>query len=99
MSVTAPQATSCNVSHLSLLLMAGGVEKRKWVLEKTPSENLIFGLRAGEEVRATRALMVGDFRRELSGEDAGDGVVVVLEARVDSATNQVEFDGFVGREI
>lgn len=80
--------------------MAGGGAKRKRVFKKiSSSANLIFGLRAGEEVSASRALMVGDFWRELSGEDARDSVIVVLEASVDSATTQVEFDGFVGREI
>jgi hypothetical protein len=60
------------------------------------SENLFFGFRAGEEVRASRALMVGDLGRKLSGEDAANGVVVMFEACVDGAPAQVKFDDFVG---
>src|SRR5215210_4265236 len=60
------------------------------------SENLIFGFRAGEEVRASRALMIGDFGRKLSGEDAANSIVVMFEACVDGALAQVKFDDFVG---
>src|SRR5947209_13140520 len=60
------------------------------------SENLFFGFRAGEEVRASRALMVGDLGRKLSGKDATNGVVVMFEACVDGALAQVDFDDFIG---
>ena len=59
------------------------------------SENLVFGFRAGEEVRTTRALTVGYFRRKLSGKDAANGVIVMFEACVDSALAQIQFDDFV----
>lgn len=60
------------------------------------SENLFFGFRAGEEVRASRALMIGDFGRKLSGEDAANSVIVMFEACVDGALAQVQLDRFVG---
>ena len=83
---------------LSLLSMAEDDAKRKrFFREKySSSGNLLFGFRAGEEVRASRALMVGDFGRELSGEDATNGVVVMFETCVDGALAQVDFDDFIG---
>ena len=45
---------------------------------------------------APRALMVGDFGRKLSSEDAANGVIVMFEARVDGALAQVKFDDFIG---
>lgn len=47
-------------------------------------------------MRASRALVVGDFGWKLSGEDAANGVVVMLEACVNGALAQFKFDDFVG---
>ena len=85
--------------HFPLAVINGG-ERRKaetsFRENRSFSENLIFGFRAGEEVRASRALMIGDFGRKLSGEDAANSVVVMFEACVDGALAQGQLDDFVG---
>ena len=80
-------------------MAAGGVKRKRISENFLPPKNLFLGFRAGEEVCATRALMVGDFGRKLSGENAADGVVVMFKTSVDCALTQVEFDDFIGREI
>jgi hypothetical protein len=84
---------SFHTLHSPLAAVNGGGRRKA---ETNFSENLFFGFRAGEEVRASRALMVGDLGRKLSGEDAANGVVVMFEACVDGALAQVKFDDFVG---
>lgn len=85
--------------HFPLAIINGGGRRKaetSFRKNYSFSESLVFGFRAGEEVRTTRALMVGYFRRKLPNEDAANGVIVVFEASVDSALAQVKVNDFVG---